>query len=191
MYYLLFKSFLNDFFFKTKILQSLLQKKWMRPFEHFLNVNLELKILNHKSVMNFYIYFFVAWVCSYKLCYKNFKIHLGLWCRIETGCIETYDGHCTWRFILLPEASCALQMKTVWSNQFSQNIWPFSTTAQWSKGWKKVKITFLTFSRFMTDLGMGKHLGSGHDIFYEFHQNHRFWFFLKWRCFAEPYKFIT
>ena len=36
-----------------------------------------------------------------------------------------------------------------------------AASAQWLKGWKKVKITFLTFltfSRFMTDLVMGKHM---------------------------------
>ena len=33
-----------------------------------------------------------------------------------------------------------------------------AASAQWLKGWKKVKITLLTFSRFMTDLVMGKNM---------------------------------
>ena len=28
------------------------------------------------------------------LLYKFLKIHLSLGCRVETACIETYDGHC-------------------------------------------------------------------------------------------------
>ena len=49
----------------------------MRPFEHFLNVNLELKIHNHKSVMKFFYVFFVTWVCCYKLCKQIFKYILA------------------------------------------------------------------------------------------------------------------
>ena len=46
----------------------------MRPFEHFLNVNLELKILNHKSVMKFlYIFFFVAGVLPTNFIIEVFK----------------------------------------------------------------------------------------------------------------------
>ena len=46
--------------------------------------------------------------------------------------------------------------KSLWATKTFRNLYQRVYTAQWSKGWKKVKMTFLTFSNNMADLGMGK-----------------------------------
>ena len=61
------------FFLHTKILQPLFYKKQPRPFDNFLNSNLEVQILNHESMLKYFYIYFVAWVCTIKAWFKVFE----------------------------------------------------------------------------------------------------------------------